>query len=418
MKLSFLLGVFGVCAATTVVAAFAGASMWGVVAIWVLAVAGMTWARGHREQAPSAPAAIAPTSSSDEELKNLRAVLDGMADGVWITQNNGTVLQHNRAMKELLFTSRPLIGQRPIELLRNAPLHDAVERACQQQASSELDVTIEGVRPRSLAVSVIPLGSKERGSMAVFRDVTELRHLEKVRKDFVANVSHELRTPITAIRGYAETLGAGALTDAQNAPRMIEIIHRQSERLAELVEDLLELSRIESKEFSLKSESVGLAAAGNAAIETVRPKAQSKKLRIDATIPAGALVLGDARALDQVLVNLLDNAVKYTPDGGQVELKAVSVDGSRFEIQVRDTGTGMEPKHLDRIFERFYRVDKGRAREVGGTGLGLSIVKHLVTAMNGDVRVESTPGQGTAFFVVLPSPPAARTTSQGTRPGA
>ena len=383
---------------TMTIAWLSGSHGVGVLVVGVLASAGAWWAR--RSESSHLPTTVPLATTNEAELANLRALLDGLADGVWITSPDGTVLQHNRALTTLFFTSQSLVGKRPVELVRHAALHDAVERACQRQTASELEVTIESVRPRLLSVSVIPL--RERGSMAVFRDVTELRRLEKVRKDFVANVSHELRTPITAIRGYAETLGAGALKDAEHAPRMVEVIHRQSERLSELVEDLLELSRIEANGFSLQQEPLDVSVVGKAALETVRPQAASKKLQIEGELPAGIVTRGDQRALEQVLVNLLDNAVKHTPEGGQVQLLGAVLDDTRFELQVRDTGTGMEPKHLDRIFERFYRVDKGRARDVGGTGLGLSIVKHLVTAMNGDVRVESTVGHGTTFFVVLP----------------
>ncbi len=384
---------------STMAIAWLSGSHWaGVLVVGMLASAGAWWV--GRSESVGARVTVSLATTNETELANLRALLNGLADGVWITTPDGTVLQHNRALTALFFTSQSMVGKRPIELVRHAALHDAVELACQRQTATELDVAVEGVRPRLLSVSVIPLGA--RGSMAVFRDVTELRRLEKVRKDFVANVSHELRTPITAIRGYAETLVAGALKDTANAPRMVEVIHRQSERLTELVDDLLELSRIEANEFSLKQEPLDVSVVGKAALETVRHKATTKKLRIDNQVPAGFVTRGDQRALEQVLVNLLDNAVKHTPEGGQVQLSGTLLDDTRFELQVRDTGTGMEAKHLDRIFERFYRVDKGRARDDGGTGLGLSIVKHLVTAMNGDVRVESTAGQGTTFFVVLP----------------
>jgi two-component system phosphate regulon sensor histidine kinase PhoR len=236
----------------------------------------------------------------------------------------------------------------------------------------------------------------------VFFDVTELRRLEKVRKDFVANVSHELRTPITAIRGYSETLMSGALNDASAAPKMVDIIHRQSERLSELVEDLLELSRIESKQLQLAQEPVELAEAAQRASEAVRPKARARNTTIDLQIDPGLSALADQRALEQVLLNLLDNAVKYTPPSGHVWVSAKRREHD-VQVAIRDDGPGIEPRHLPRIFERFYRVDKGRSRDMGGTGLGLSIVKHLVTGMKGEVRVESAPGKGSTFFVELPA---------------
>jgi two-component system phosphate regulon sensor histidine kinase PhoR len=346
-----------------------------------------------------------------QEARTLTAVLDGMAEGVWVTDAVGTVVRHNDALRDILqSTSGELIGQRPLALLRNDELHDAVMRACREGASTRLELELEGLFPRTLSVRVTPLGRDLPGSAAVFHDITELRHLEKVRKDFVANVSHELRTPITAIRGYAETLQGGALNDPVMAPKMVEIIHRQSERLSELVEDLLELSRLESREVRLTLTEVPLAEAAARAADTVRPKAEGKSQRVSLHVPAELRALGDPRAVEQVLLNLLDNAVKYTPAGGRVDVYG-ACEEDRCVVRVKDTGLGIEPRHLSRIFERFYRVDKGRSRDMGGTGLGLSIVKHLLQAMEGEVKVESQPNEGSTFTIFLPraAPPKAAT---------
>jgi two-component system phosphate regulon sensor histidine kinase PhoR len=183
---------------------------------------------------------------------------------------------------------------------------------------------------------------------------------------------------------------------------MVDIIHRQSERLSELVEDLLELSRLESRQIQLAEQPVDLAEAARQALETVRPKAQARGTSLELQIAPGTRVLGDQRAVEQIVLNLVDNAVKYTPPQGHVWVSAEAIDGT-VELRVRDDGPGIEPKHLPRIFERFYRVDKGRSRDMGGTGLGLSIVKHLANAMKGDVRVESGGGGGSTFFVQLPA---------------
>lgn len=332
----------------------------------------------------------------------LTAVLDRMPDGVWITSADGTIVRHNAALQELLYPMTTLTGQRPIAVLRSTQLQEAVVRACEAAEPARLEVPVEGLRPRTLAVDVVPLGKELGGSAAVFRDVSELRRLEKVRQDFVANVSHELATPITAIRGYAETLREGALRDPENAPQMVEIIHRQSERLSELVRDLLELSRLDAKEQKLQVEPVALAEVAARAAEAVRPKASSKGITLELSVPTELVAQADARGIEQVLLNLLDNAVKYTPRGGRVEVRGQTADG-RCAVSVRDTGVGIEAKHLPRVFERFYRVDKGRSRDMGGTGLGLSIVKNLMTAMEGDVRVESIPGKGTTFTVTVPT---------------
>jgi two-component system phosphate regulon sensor histidine kinase PhoR len=346
-----------------------------------------------------------PHSGAASELDTLRAVVDGLAEGLWITRADGSVVQHNDALKEMLYSGTELLGHRPVELVRSAELQEAVTRACTQRLSSRLEVNVEGVRPRVLQVHVSPLRREVGGSAAVFFDVTELRRLETVRKDFVANVSHELRTPITAIRGYAETLQGGALADPANAPKMVEIIHRQSERLSELVEDLLELSRIEGRLFQLAAQPVDLALAAQRAAEAVRPKAAARNVTINLEVPPGMTALADERGVEQVLINLMDNAVKFTAPQGSVTVFARSGAGG-VVISVRDTGAGIEQKHLARVFERFYRVDKGRSRDMGGTGLGLSIVKHLATAMHGDVRVESALGKGSTFFVELPFVPA------------
>jgi len=344
----------------------------------------------------------AQNAATTQEAHTLTAVLDGMAEGIWVTDAVGTVVRHNDALRQMLHPLGGPVGQRPYALLRNEALDEAVGRACRDGVSTSLELTLGGLFPRTLAIRVSPLGGELPGSAAVFHDVTELRRLEKVRKDFVANVSHELRTPITAIRGYAETLQSGALEDRTAAPRMVEIIHRQSERLSELVEDLLELSRLESREVKLRSVEVSLRDAADRAAETVRPKAATKHIQLLLDVPPELRVLGDERAVEQVLLNLLDNAVKYTPEGGDVTLRGEPQPGGCL-VRVRDTGLGIEPKHLSRIFERFYRVDKGRSREMGGTGLGLSIVKHLVGAMDGDIKVDSRPNEGTTFTIFLPT---------------
>jgi two-component system phosphate regulon sensor histidine kinase PhoR len=335
------------------------------------------------------------------DLAILRAVIDGMAEGVWVTSDDGTVHEHNNALKELLYTGTEIVGKKPLEVVPSRELHDAVFKACHDHLASRLEIALEGVMPRVLSIHVSPLGHDLGGSAAVFFDVTDLRRLEKVRKDFVANVSHELRTPVTAIRGYAETLLGGALGEPSTAKKMVDIIHRQSERLSELVEDLLELSRVESKQLQLAERPVSLADTTQRAIEAIRPKARARNTSLLVQVPSGLFASADPRGLEQVVLNIVDNAVKYAPPNSHVWVSARQRD-KEVELIVRDDGPGIEARHLPRIFERFYRVDKGRSRDMGGTGLGLSIVKHLVNAMKGEVRVESTPGHGSTFFVSFP----------------
>jgi len=336
------------------------------------------------------------------EVQTLAAAIEGMDEGMWITDADGVVLRHNEALRTILGTDQELVGQRPLFLVRRTDLHDAVIRACREGVTSKVEVSMDAPRSKTLEVHIAPLGDSLPGSAAVFRDVTERKRLERVRQDFVANVSHELRTPIAAILGYAETLRSGALSDARHAPQMVEIIHRQSERLGELVSDLLELSRLDAGERPLSSAVVSLAEVARQACEAMEPRATGKRLSVQLRVPSDLTARADPKALEQVLLNLLDNAIKYTPEGGTVELLGERV-GDRAQLSVKDTGLGIEPRHLPRLFERFYRVDRGRSRDMGGTGLGLSIVRHLVHGMEGEVRVASQLGVGSTFTVVLPA---------------
>jgi len=332
------------------------------------------------------------------ETATLSALIEGVAEGVWLTDGDGVVLRHNQTLRALLPPDQELLGKRPLAVLRNEALHAAVERACHLGESSEVELTVD---QRVLAVHVAPLAPGVPGpSLAVFRDFSELRRLEKVRQEFVANVSHELRTPITAIMGYSETLLAGALDDPAHAPGMVEIIHRQSQRLSRLVGDLLELSHLDAQKVALATAPLRLLPLAQRAAEALAPRLEQKRIAFVSDVPADLLAEAEERALEQVLVNLLDNAVKYTAEGGRISLLG-RVDGERVRLSVRDSGVGIPPQHLPRLFERFYRVDPGRSRDLGGTGLGLSIVKHLVLAMGGALEVDSQPGEGSEFSVLL-----------------
>jgi two-component system phosphate regulon sensor histidine kinase PhoR len=235
-----------------------------------------------------------------------------------------------------------------------------------------------------------------------------MRRLEKVRRDFVANVSHELRTPVAVIQANAETLIDGALTHPTRGPEFLGAIMRNAQRLARLVSDLLDLSRIESGTFTLEIQPTEVSSAVQRAVESIRGLATRKRLTVEAKVKGEFQVLADSSAFDQILMNLIGNAVKYTPDEGHVEIRAArgplapGGEGT-IHIDVCDDGTGIEPRHRVRIFERFYRVDPGRSREMGGTGLGLSIVKHLVVAMHGEVYVTDNPTGGSVFRVTLPA---------------
>jgi two-component system phosphate regulon sensor histidine kinase PhoR len=262
-------------------------------------------------------------------------------------------------------------------------------------------VEIGNIKPRRLLARVARMPGEARQLVAVFVDVTEVRKLESMRRDFVANVSHELRTPVTSIRSAAETLIDGAATDPAAAQAFIAIIERNAQRLQALVEDLLDLSRIESRGFRLSLEPIELKPIFAQVLGLFRERAGKKNVSVEERA-SGELpkVRADRRALEHVLTNLIDNAVKYCGPGTHVWL-TVQVSSEVVTISVADDGPGIGERHLPRIFERFYRVDAGRSREVGGTGLGLSIVKHLVEAMGGNVSVASKLNGGTTFSFTL-----------------
>jgi two-component system phosphate regulon sensor histidine kinase PhoR len=237
----------------------------------------------------------------------------------------------------------------------------------------------------------------------VVDDVTELRRLEQVRTEFIANVSHELRTPLTAIQGYLETLLNGALEEPEHARRFVEIAFRHTERLGRLLNDLTDLSNIELGKVSLRLAPTPLAAVVDSVLEIVAAKARDGDVALHADVPSSLTVQADHDRLAQVLINLVDNAVKYTAAGGAVTVRARSTSDGRVELSVADTGVGIPRADLPRITERFYRVDKARSRELGGTGLGLAIVKHLVLAHGGEMAIESEEGRGTTVRVTLPA---------------
>jgi two-component system, OmpR family, phosphate regulon sensor histidine kinase PhoR len=345
----------------------------------------------------------------EDDRNRLIAILESMTEGVLVTSgegaHDGVIVLANASLRGMFLDAavpgRALVGRPPVEVLRVAGLDEILDRAAVTPGGASGEVELTGLRPRRLLVRAAPIKADDRaGLVAVFNDVTELRRLELVRRDFVANVSHELRTPIHAISSSAETLEGGALHDEAAAREFLDIIRRQASRLRNIVDDLLELSRIESQEWKLDMTALDLGEVTRVAGDAVAVAAKERGATIERTIPPDVRVHADRRALEHVLINLIDNAVKYGGTPARIEIGAREVDG-RVAIAVRDHGPGMEPRHLSRIFERFYRVDAGRSRAAGGTGLGLSIVKNLVEAMNGTVDAESAVGAGTTFTVTL-----------------
>jgi two-component system phosphate regulon sensor histidine kinase PhoR len=338
------------------------------------------------------------------ERDRLAGVLETMAEGVLLTDPNGRIVLANSSLRSMVGTSGQLIGKEPIEAIRNDELAEMIGSVAKKQRPSTGEVDLIGIVPRRVLVRAAPLtGRGNLGVVAVLSDVTDLRRLETLRRDFVANVSHELRTPIAAIRAAAETLEAGAVDDSVAARDFVGMISRHAERLHQLVEDLLELSRIEAQKLDLKPTTIDVLELLDHMIGLYALTASRHGIDLVAgTCPRGITVKADRRALEQILSNLIDNAIKYASAGAAVTLSAAPRDGE-IVISVADTGPGIPAKHLPRLFERFYRVDRGRSRDVGGTGLGLSIVKHLTEALGGHVMVESLPGVGSTFTVHLPA---------------
>jgi two-component system phosphate regulon sensor histidine kinase PhoR len=287
-------------------------------------------------------------------------------------------------------------------MIRNAELKRLLDEASSTLEPVTDEIELGDLKPRRLLVHALALPGDPGGLLAVFVDVTDLRRLENLRRDFVANASHELRTPIAAIRSAAETVARAIETRPDAALDFVHIIERQAERLQRLVEDLLDLSRIESRQYRLALEPVAVDEAVGHAFAVLRDRAEGKRIKLECAIETGTQARADYRALEQVLSNLVDNAVKYIGEGGSVVVRATQ-QGGKLRISVQDDGPGIEARHLPRLFERFYRVDAGRSRDLGGTGLGLSIVKHLVEAMGGQVDVQSAPGRGTTFGFTLPA---------------
>jgi two-component system, OmpR family, phosphate regulon sensor histidine kinase PhoR len=319
-----------------------------------------------------------------------------------VTDEAASIIHHNHAVTRMLGSARPLLGHTVLSLVRNEALHAAVVDACQKGLAARVELNVEKPLPTLLEVFVSPLGKGLKGSVAVFHDITELRRLEQARKDLVANVSHELRTPVTAIRGYAETLQAGALADAKAAGAMVDVIHRQAKSLSVLLDDLLELARLDATTNTVTTTPVSVEECVRHTLETLEPAAREKQISLTSAVDANDVALAESRGLERALLNLVENALKYTGAGGKVHVATHREDG-RLVVSVLDTGIGIQPKHLSRVFERFYRADSDRNRTSGGSGLGLAIVKHLISSMNGQVRVESTPGRGSKFSLVLHS---------------
>jgi two-component system phosphate regulon sensor histidine kinase PhoR len=332
------------------------------------------------------------------------AILTGMVEGVLAVDKELRVTFCNAAFATAFGVSGPVPEGLPVlRLVRDPDFLETLRIVVATGESVKRRMHLTGADSRSFEVQAAPLaGPSSSGAMAILHDITDLERLERVRKDFVANVSHELRTPLTAIRGYAETLLDGALDDPDHRRRFVEIIQSHAIRLNNIASDLLALSELESGRPPLAPGKLSVLATLEAAMRTVESEAAMRKVQLGWGTVEDLQVMGNKIKLEQAFVNLLDNAVKFNRGGGEVWVEASRLPGGKVAISIADSGIGIPSEDVPRIFERFYRVDKARSREVGGTGLGLSIVKHVIEQMHGTVSVESQLNKGSKFTVVLP----------------
>ncbi len=340
---------------------------------------------------------------AEAEMQRMEAILRGMSDGVLITDMHDVVILANRTFKKLLSVTENIEGKQIMDVVRNINLIEIVRKAQDswEIISDEIAIT-RGNRELHLIATAVPIYSENsvRGTVLTLHDITRLRHLEEVRKDFVANVSHEIKTPITAIKGFAETLLDGALDDKENSERFLTMIKNHSERLNSLVDDLLALSGIELGDVKINKIEVSLDQVIDTVFMTLQDKADKKELYLRKALPESTQAFAaDKDKLIQIIINLVDNGIKFTEKGGVT----VGIDdtGGRIALFVQDTGVGIPTRFLNRLGERFYRVDSARSRELGGTGLGLAIVKHLVGAHGWSMRIESTYGKGTRVNLII-----------------
>jgi two-component system phosphate regulon sensor histidine kinase PhoR len=338
------------------------------------------------------------------EKEQLRAVLDGMVEGVLVVDENNRIVLANDRVADFYGARAPLEGRSVLAALRDAELDEMLAEAAHKD--DPVSRTLELVHPAHLTLSVqaarFPAAPGRRlGSVAVLHDVSELARLETMRREFVANASHELRTPLAAIRGFAETLlGDSTLPEAQGRS-YLEVIDRHARRLGALVDDLLDLSRIESGQAPFDHQAVDVAAVASGLLRDSEPRLLEKGLEASSEATGPVVAWADPQAVWQIISNLLDNAIKYTEPGGRIRIQ-IQDDPRWVRVQVSDTGVGIPGRDLARIFERFYRVDRARSRALGGTGLGLSIVKHLVQSQGGEITVDSDLGRGSTFRFTLP----------------
>ena len=336
--------------------------------------------------------------------QHLEAIFNSMIEGIIVTDRSSRIISINHAVEELFEIKGDRIqGKLFLEVIRNSEISELINNAMDSAKFISKEVTLIIPEQKVAQVNVSPVFTQDKviGSVTVIHDVTQIRRLETMRRDFVANVSHELKTPLTSIKGFVETLLEGALEDKENSLNFLGIINKHVDRLNDLINDLLELSRIESKEVRLLKSNFKISELVSEVVLGFKSLAKKKGVELGFELPLDLEISADKSKIEQVLVNLINNAIKYNKEKGFVRIYCQDL-ADKIKIVVEDSGSGIPLKDIPRIFERFYRVDKARSRELGGTGLGLSIVKHIIELHSGTVGVESTEGMGSKFFFTLP----------------
>jgi len=339
-----------------------------------------------------------------ENEKKLTTVLNNMSSGIILVDQKGTIILTNPALEYLIGEqAHQIIGKKHDDVGKETVISELIEKSLNTGQSFHTEIGIYQPTKKYLNTNIAPIIDDQHviGVLVVLHDITRMKQLEKMRTEFVASVSHELRTPITAIKGFAETLMEGSVKEEETRQSFYTIIYKESDRLHRLINDLLDLSKIELNKDILKYSTTNLKALIESTINTMIPQAEKKKIIMKQEL-SSVIADVDEDRIKQVMINLLTNAIAYTPENGQIFIRLQALNQEQVKIEVEDTGIGIPEKNLPRIFERFYRVDKARSRESGGTGLGLAIVKHIVESHGGNIQVKSQVNAGTRFIIMLP----------------
>jgi two-component system phosphate regulon sensor histidine kinase PhoR len=347
-------------------------------------------------------------NSIKDKSTKMEAILSSVVNGIVAIDGNKNILFINPIAQQMLnITEGDVEGKHLLQVIRNNKIDNMIRDILENKDFEEYEITVNYPYEKIFRLNSNTIKYPESdhiiGIIIIIQDITEIKKLEKMRSDFVANVSHELKTPLTSIKGFVETLKAGAIEDNDTAIRFLNIIEDEADRLNRLISDILSLSVLENKKSKAICEVINTAEKIEEIVSLLQTQAVYKNINLNVKVEAGlSKLLGDADQFKQMLINIVDNAVKYTPDGGAIEVKAFN-SGNDVIISVKDNGIGISKEHISRLFERFYRVDKARSRNVGGTGLGLAIVKHIVMQFEGKIEVYSQVDEGTEFIIRIPA---------------